>query len=309
MSRQSFWFLAGLAAGGLTAANRYRRMVHARSWRDALRAAGPQRPIALVTGASSGIGAVFGRALAAQGYDLILTARREARLNALADVLRRELGVRVEVVAADLSLEAGIAQVEASIERAGGIDLLVNNAGYGLAGNFAEVPLEQHLALIECLELACIRLARAALPGMLARRQGAIINVASTAGFVALPRDVLYSTTKSALITFSQALALELAGTGVRVQALCPGFTHTEFHDDPAHAAAGVKRRIPGWLWMQAEDVVSASLHALSEDRVVVVPGLVNQAIVAGARLGLAGFLLGSFQTFFLNRAWGARDA
>ncbi len=305
MSRPSFWFLAGLAAGGLAAARRGRHTARARAWRAAQSAVDSRRPAALVTGASSGIGAMFARALAAQGYDLILSARREARLNALAEELRRDLGVQVDVVVADLSLESGIARLEERMARPGGIDLLVNNAGYGLGGNFVEIPLEQHLALIQCLELACIRLARAALPGMLARRHGAIINVASTAGFLPLPSDVLYSTTKAALITFSQALALELDGAGVRVQALCPGFTHTEFHDGPEYTASNIKQRIPGWLWMQAEDVVSASLHALSEDRVVVIPGLVNQAIAAAGRVGLVSPLLKSFQTLYLKRAWG----
>jgi len=297
MSKKSLYLFAAVGLGAAWAARRYHSATRIQDWRERMGAVEPRT--ALVTGASSGIGAVFARALAAQGYDLVLVARREAPLVEMADELSRTHGVQAQVLTADLSTQDGIERVAAYIEQHPGLDVLVNNAGYNVSGRFAQVPIADTEALLRCLTLACVRLARAALPGMLARRRGAIINVASTSGFVPLPRSATYSASKSYLIRFSQALALEVAEMGVRVQALCPGFTHTAFHSSPGENRVNFKQRLPAWLWMNSEDVVTASLQGLLEDRVVVIPGLVNQVIVWLANLGLVNLLLEILQGFF----------
>lgn len=233
-------------------------------------------PTALVTGASSGIGAAFARKLAALGYDLVLVARRADRLEALAAELRTGCGVQVAVALADLTRDEDVAHIEAVIRAIPSLDLLVNNAGVGAEGQFHLAAIGPQLDMIRLHVLASVRLARAALDGMVARRQGGIVNVASVAGFMALPSSVNYCATKGYLITFSRALALELAGTGVRVQALCPGFTHTEFHDDLKHFD---KSRSPGFLWMPADAVVTSSLAGLARSQVVCIPGLGNRML------------------------------
>jgi uncharacterized protein len=233
---------------------------------------------ALITGASSGIGAAFARKLACLGYDLVLVARRADRLEALAHELRQANPIQVEVIPADLTDEDDILRLETRIAGMPNLALLVNNAGVGAEGRFYEADIGPQLDMIRLHVLASVRLARAALPGMVARGRGGIINVASVAGFMALPDNVTYCATKGYLITFSKALHLELAGTGVRVQALCPGFTHTEFHDDLQEFD---KSRTPAILWMPAEAVVDASLRGLARGKVVCIPGFGNRLIAA----------------------------
>jgi short-subunit dehydrogenase len=246
---------------------------------------------ALITGASSGIGAEFARRLAARGTDLVLVARREDRLVALAGELRERFGIRAETLRADLSDPAGIADVEARIAATGGLDLLINNAGFGTAGKFAEIEPGKPLEMIDVHLTATVRLTRAALPGMIARHRGAVINVSSLAAFFPMPGSAVYAASKSFLNVFSESLALELRGAGVRVQALCPGFTYTEFHDT-AEFARFQRSQVPKWLWMTASDVVSASLEALGRDKVIVLPGWRNRAIGALGRTGLASAVL-----------------
>ena len=231
---------------------------------------------ALVTGASSGIGAAFARRLAGLGYNLILVARRADRLEAFAGELRRAFGVQVTVVAADLTRDEDVARVEAVIRERPDLDLLINNAGFGVEGKFHAAPIGPQLDMIQLHVLTPIRLTRAALEGMVARQRGGIINVASLAGFMALPGNASYCATKGYLITFSKALALELAGTGVHVQALCPGFTHTEFHNDLQRFD---KVRMPAILWMSADAVVEASLKALARRKVICIPGVGNRLL------------------------------
>jgi short-subunit dehydrogenase len=229
--------------------------------------------VALVTGASSGIGAEFARQLAGQGYDLILVARCEERLAALAASLARTYGVGAEIQVADLTRPAELAQVERRINRLENLAILVNNAGFGTTGSFAEIDLGPQLDMVHLHILACMRLCRAALPGMIARRRGRIINVSSMAGLVPLPENATYCATKAFLNSFSEALQAELAGTGVRVQALCPGFTHTEFHSSPEFERRG-RQPIPGFLWLSAPEVVATSLNALKRNQVIHIPGI-----------------------------------
>jgi hypothetical protein len=237
-----------------------------------------------ITGASSGIGAAFARQLAALGYDLVLIARRVDRLEALAAELQRSCGIQVEVLPADLTHEADLRRVEAQLAVLSDLELLVNNAGVGVEGRFHQADPGPQLAMIELHVLASVRLARAVLPEMVARGRGGIINVASVAGFMALPGNATYCATKGYLITFSKALALELRGTGVRVQALCPGFTHTEFHEDLREFD---KRKTPAFLWMPAEAVVDASLRSFAHGDVVCIPGSGNRllAMLGGSPL------------------------
>lgn len=237
-----------------------------------------QKATAMITGASSGIGAMFARRLAARGHNLVLVGRRQERLQALSAEIRQQNPVAVDVLAADLASEKGLEQVERCIADLNDLNLLVNNAGFGSTGNFATSDLARQLDMIQVHVLAPVRFTRAALPGMLARRQGGIINVASLAAFLPSPGNVTYSASKNYLTTFSEVLAMELKGTGVRVQALCPGFTVTEFHDRPELKDFD-RSQIPKLLWCSAEDVVDESLRGLERGRVVVVPGLIYRLI------------------------------
>jgi short-subunit dehydrogenase len=250
-----------------------------------------QAKTALITGASSGIGAAFARRLAAEDYDLILLARREERLAALADELGGRYGVVALRLAADLTDPAGLEEVEKHLASREPVDLLVNSAGFGARGDFARVDLHRQLEMIQLHVLASVRLARAVLPGMIERDRGGIINVASLEAFIPLPGDAIYSATKAFLVTFSQALHEELRETGVRVQALCPGFTRTELHSVEQLPESDLAR-IPAMLWSSADEVVAASLRALPRGPVICVPGWKNRVIVALARLGVVRVLL-----------------
>jgi short-subunit dehydrogenase len=248
---------------------------------------------ALITGASSGIGATFARQLAAQGYDLILVARRVERLQSLADELRHCYSVRAEAIAADLSAEADLQQVEQRVADQDNLTMLVNNAGFGTVGAFVHVPLERHVDMIAVHVIAPTRLCYAALPGMIRRKQGAIINVSSVAAF--MPASVDYSSTKAYLNVFSEALQMELKGTGVYVQALCPGLTHTEFHDSPEFKSPASRiGKAPKFAWMSAEDVVATSLRSLGHGSVICIPGWGNRLMATIARSAFAPLVIGA---------------
>jgi short-subunit dehydrogenase len=233
---------------------------------------------ALVTGATAGIGNAFVRRLAKDRYDLVLVSRDRTRLDALAGEIRAAHGVRVEVLAADLSEDEGCRRVEARLaDRDRPVDVLVNNAGFTVHKRFVTGDIEDEERMLRVLVRAVLRLSRAAIPGMLERRHGAVINVSSVAGF--LPQST-YSAAKAWVTSFTQGLAGDVAGTGVRVLVLCPGYTHTEFHE-----RAGIDmRRTPDWLWLDAEEVVDGAFAALARGVVVHVPGRQYKTIVALAR-------------------------
>jgi uncharacterized protein len=250
-----------------------------------------RRGRAIVTGASSGIGLAFVRRLAAGGYDLLIVARRTERLETLASELAQQYGVAVEPLAADLAQPEGQDAVVARLESADDAAILVNNAGFGTWGTFASTDAARHLAMIDVHVIASVRLCRAVLPGMIARRRGAIVNVSSLAAFVPAPNNVTYCATKAYLVSFCQGLRTELHGSGVRVQALCPGFTHTDFHAAPDYAGFPGSR-IPAALWATPDDVVDASLRALRRDQTVCVPGRLNQVGALLGRIGIPDWLV-----------------
>ena len=233
------------------------------------------RPLALVTGASAGIGAAFARALAAGGHDLALTARRLDRLDALAHELRARHGVEVLTLAADLADPAAPARLAEVLTAQGrSADVLINNAGYGLPGGFGDNDWADQAAVLQVMLIAPTELAHRLLPGMLSRRHGRILNVASVAGMT--PGGVgLYGPVKRYLIGASQSLHMECAGTGVHVSALCPGLTWSEFHDVNGMREP-LSRATPPWLWMQAE--------AVERNQPVCVPGLANKVIAGLAQ-------------------------
>ncbi|MGD0437608.1 MAG: SDR family oxidoreductase [Bryobacteraceae bacterium] len=234
--------------------------------------------LALITGASSGIGAAFAAALAARGKDLVLVARRADRLEQLTESLGRAHGIRAEVVTADLTLDDDVSRVEQRIASAANLELLVNNAGFGSRGRFFEADARGQDQMHRLHVLATVRLTHAALPGMVERGKGGIINVSSVAGFWQAPGNVSYCATKCWMNSFTEGLALELRGSGsaVRVQALCPGYTRSEFHE-----SAGLERGgIGASLWMSAEEVVAESLRGLERGRTFVIPGWKYKAAV-----------------------------
>lgn len=227
--------------------------------------------LALITGASSGIGAEFATQLAARGYDLVLVARREELLQRHAQLLKESAGVGVEVCAADLTSDQDLAHVEQRVAAASNFELLVNNAGFGSRGKFFQTDLRGQDQMHRLHVLATMRLTHAALPGMVERGKGAVINVSSVAGFWQAPGNVGYCATKCWMNSFTEGLALELKGAGSRVtvQALCPGYTRSEFHD-----TAGLNgNRVGEGMWMSAEEVVAASLRGLDRGDTFVIPG------------------------------------
>jgi short-subunit dehydrogenase len=240
-------------------------------------------PLAVVTGASSGIGAVFVQRLAAAGYNLLLVARRRERLEALAKQLHEQNGVEAEVLSADLTVESDLHKVEQRIAGAADLEFLVNNAGFGTRGRFFEADPESQDKMLRLHIIATLRLTRAALAGMVARGKGNIVNVSSVAAFSQSSGNVCYSATKAWINSFTEGLYLELkaCGSRVRIQALCPGFTITEFHE-----RMGVDRNnIPSSWWMSAESVVDASFRGLEKNRLFVVPGAMYHAFVVMLKL------------------------
>ncbi len=236
------------------------------------------QPVALVTGASSGIGEVFARKLSGRGYHLLLVARRLERLEKLAVGLKN-----AEPLQADLTVDSDVLRVASRIEAEPNLEFLVNNAGSGVPGRFLEADPDAIDRMHRLHIIATERLAHAALKGMTQRGKGNIVNVSSVAGFFNTPNSNGYGATKAWINSFSECLYLDLknAGSPVRVQALCPGFTYTEFHD----VIKMDRTRIPASLWTASEDVVEASLHGLRKNRLFVIPGWRYRLLVGMSRL------------------------
>ncbi|MBE1537461.1 SDR family NAD(P)-dependent oxidoreductase [Actinomadura algeriensis] len=236
-------------------------------------------PTAFITGATAGIGAAFARRLASDGFDVVLLARDTARLEAAAADLRDRYRVRAETLTADLATEEGLAAAE---ERAReNVDLLVNNAGFGNKGVFLDVPVGDELTMLKVHCEAVLRLTRAAVPGMLERGRGGVINVSSVAAFATRGT---YGASKAWVVSFSQGVAEDIAsrsGGRVRVMALCPGFVHTEFHERARMDMSDV----PGFMWLDKDAVVDAGLRDLRRGVRVSVPSVQYKAIVGLTRL------------------------
>jgi short-subunit dehydrogenase len=226
---------------------------------------------AFITGASSGLGAEYAYQLARLGYNLILTARRSNRLEQVAATIQSKYPVNITVLLADLSKLTDIQQLAATIGGLADLDLLINNAGFGTVGRFYRVETTKELDMLHVHVLAPVMLCRAAVPGMLARNHGSIINVSSLAGLIPI-RNVVYQSTKSFLVSFSYALRNELIDSQVHVQVLCPGFVCTEFHDTPEYTHFS-RHGVPEFLWMTPEQVVTDSLKSLPSQRWICIPG------------------------------------
>src|SRR3989304_2700881 len=240
---------------------------------------------ALVTGTSSGIGEEFARQLGRRGHDVVLVARRKDRLEALAATLSAVHGVGAEVIQADLTSDRGVARVEERV-RAGDIDLLVNNAGVGTGGEFAQLPLERELGQVDLNIRALLRLTHGALASMILRKRGVIINVASMAAFQSVPYNATYAATKAFVLHFSEAVHEEAKPHGVTGTCLCPGPVRTEFQQ-----VAGIDgERMRGRALLRymartsVNSVVEAALAAMEAGRAIAIPGAVNAAIAETAQ-------------------------
>ncbi|WP_433336885.1 SDR family NAD(P)-dependent oxidoreductase [Spirillospora sp. CA-294931] len=236
-------------------------------------------PTALITGATAGIGAAFARRLASDGFDLVLLARDGERLERAARELGDSYGIRAETLVADLASDAGLAAAEERLRA--GVDLLVNNAGFGNKGTFLQVPVTDELAMLRVHCEAVLRLTHAALPAMIERGRGGVVNVASVAAFTARGT---YGASKAWVVSFSQGVAQDIAGRSggkVRVMALCPGFVHTEFHERANMDTSG----IPDFMWLDQDAVVTAGLRDLQRGVQVSVPGAQYKAIVGLSRV------------------------
>jgi uncharacterized protein len=236
------------------------------------------KPIALITGASAGLGAEFAKQLAKKNYDLILVARDKARLEALAASLPE---ANCEVYPADLTKADELARLEQKISSGASLDLLVNNAGFGTFGRFYKTDIDKEEEEIRLNVIALVRLTRAALPAMVSIGKGAVLNVSSIAGFVPGPKNATYNATKAYVSSFTEAIYEELHGTGVHAMALCPGFTKTEFQDRAQINTSS----IPAFAWMTAEKVVEEALYGLERRDLFCVPGGGYRALVGAIGL------------------------
>ena len=239
----------------------------------------------LITGASAGIGEAFAHVFAAHGFDVVLVARREDRLRAVATRIAAEHQVRAHTVVSDLSRPAAVRELAAEVSGRGlAIDALINNAGYGVPGVFTASPWERHAAMLQVMLLGVTELTHLLLPGMIARRYGRILNVASLAGLVpAAAGHTLYGATKAFVIKFSESLAAEVGRHGVHVTALCPGFTYSEFHD--VTGTRDKVSRMPRWMWMDAPSVAQQGFDAVMAGQPIYINGGVNRTIARLVRL------------------------
>ncbi|WP_369391376.1 SDR family NAD(P)-dependent oxidoreductase [Streptomyces sp. CG1] len=242
---------------------------------------------ALITGSTAGIGAAFARRLAADGHDLVLVARDTRRLREQATELHDRHGIEVEVLSADLSEDKGIETVADRLgDRKNPVDLLVNNAGFGNKGRYLEVSMADELRMLKVHCEAVLRLTSAAAEAMRERGRGGIVNVASVAAFV--PRGT-YGASKAWVVQFTQGAAKDLAGSGVRLMALCPGFVRTEFHQ---RAGMGTDN-IPGWMWLDADKLVAAALADLARGKSLSIPDPRYKALMGLVKVTPRGLMGG----------------
>ncbi|GGY92738.1 SDR family NAD(P)-dependent oxidoreductase [Streptomyces poonensis] len=254
---------------------------------------------ALITGSTSGIGAAFARRLAADGHSLVLVARDTKRLRDQATELHDRHGIEAEVLSADLATDDGIEAVERRLaDRKSPVDLLINNAGFGNKGRYLEVSMADELTMLKVHCEAVLRLTSAAVEGMRERGRGGVVNVASVAAFV--PRGT-YGASKAWVVQFTQGAARDLAGSGVRLMALAPGFVRTEFHQ---RAGMGTDN-IPNWMWLDADKVVTEALHDLARGKSLSIPDPRYKVLMGATKL-VPRSLLGGI-TSRTGRKYGPR--
>jgi uncharacterized protein len=257
----------------------------------------------LVTGASSGIGVELARELARRGYGLTLVARRGDRLEALAGDLVASAGVRVEFLAVDLTDPEARASIPGELARRGlTVDVLVNNAGFSTVGPAHRADRDRELAMVRTDVEAVVDLCTLFLPGMVANGRGAVLNVASTAAFQPIPGQAGYAAAKAFVLSYSQAVRSELAGTGVTMTALCPGPVRTEFAETAGFADQ--TNKAPAFVWTDVAEVARQGVDGLVAGRSVVIPGLLNRVSAVGGKIAPRSVLLP-----ILKRAWPAMKA
>ncbi|MBU2669904.1 SDR family oxidoreductase [Actinoplanes bogorensis] len=243
---------------------------------------------ALITGASSGIGAAYAKELASRGADLVLVARGEAAMQSLAEEIRSRYGRKVEVIVADLSVPGAVARLDRPV------DVLINNAGFGLHGEFAEADPARLTAMIQLNCVALVDLTRHFLPGMVARGRGTVVNVASTAAYQPVPHLAVYAATKAFVLSFTEALHAEVKASGVRVLAISPGATQTQFFEVAGEKAAFGRRR-------DVRQVVASTMRALDQNRPSRIDGVVNALVANSTRFAPRRMILAMG-----NRTFGA---
>jgi uncharacterized protein len=255
---------------------------------------------ALVTGASSGIGAAIARELASRGYAVTLVARREERLQSLATEIGSAHGVVAETIACDLSDPSERDRLADELRTRGrAVEVLVNNAGFGHQADFATSPRERMVGMVRINVETVVDLTGRFLAGMVERSRGAVINIASTAAFQPLPGSAVYAASKSFVLSFSEAIRTEQRGSGVTVTAVCPGPVRTEFTD--VAGVPGVEERTPGAIWMSAEDVARHAVDGAEHDRRVVVPGALNRATALAGQYSPRSVALPLISRFWRN--------
>src|SRR5687768_15456272 len=253
---------------------------------------------ALVTGASSGIGADIARQLAERGHGVTLVARREDRLVALAEEIESKLHVRTDVIGCDLSDAAARERLVAELQARGlAVSILVNNAGFGSAGQFQDLDLDGELRMVRTNVEAVVHLCGEYIPVMTERGEGAILNVASTAAFQPLARQSTYSASKAFVLSFTEALSSDLKGTGVTATALCPGPVRTEFTDQ--HQGFDAAASTPDFVWMSAEETARAAVKGLERGKRVVVPGVGNRIGALAGQHAPRSVLLAATRRFY----------
>ena len=249
--------------------------------------------VALITGASSGIGSEFAHQLAKQNFDLVLIARREKKLETLQKELQKKFSVTVEILIADLSKLIENEKIVSEILSLNNLDVLINNAGFGINNAFLKIDLIRHIDMINVHYTSPVMFCHAAIPGMIKRNRGVIINTSSTAAINKAQGSVMYTSTKTALTVFSELLQEKIKDTSVIIQSLCPGYTYSEFHD--TKSMSGFQRDwFPKEAWMTAEKVVTLSLKAVKKNEVIFIPGDFNKTYVKKNReASLDQYLIG----------------
>lgn len=251
-------------------------------------------PKSLITGAASGVGRAFAKHLASQGYDLVLIDKDKEKLEDLSKELSNEYLQEVEIRVVNLSNQSELNNLKDYVSKIDNLEILINNAGFGLSGHFTRNELDKQQEMINVHITACFTLCRVAIPKMVERKKGFIINVSSMSALIPLLGNVVYNATKVFTITFSEALQAELRNTGVKIQVLCPGYVDTGFYN--SEELKGFKRAtIPKRMWMTADKVAELSLKALKKDKTIFVPGLKNRILLRTLTKGLSGLFVKFF--------------